>query len=1160
MRRKFIKTKSMKKTLAAIMVASLCMNQLSVGSLAAESSQDNIETPAGNVEVTVTTEVTVTDSTDHDGNNVQTITTTETWTSEPNTEVASDSNASTKVTVTGEQTDKTEITTNEKGEQVGYSESIKGSEQTEVTTTTSTTTETTENVLIDTQSSGPVSVEDYTINYTEQNPVTTEGQWIEGTPTPNSNWELTDTTTGEWEDIDVGRPDTSNDGTEDVTIANPLDTTDVTLNLTPGTSDTEEVRVVTLEDLAAGNIEGIKLDKNGNPVAENPYNESTDADGNTIVTSYEITKVADGYQITKKVVTTTTNTSTGAASEPSETGNNEDKGSTPITPTLSEELNQILATGTTETNANGENVTSATETTTNQNGDAVSIKTEIREIIENGKVVGYEVTKTTTTTKENSATNTSSAETTTSAPTSPAETFTLPQKPEASDTINPITSERIVVSVEEVKDTNGAVIGYKSTTTITDATGFELMKSSETVYGTKTSSRSTTTTDPTHETSNTTTTIVETEVVTYTAEELTRDVELSSERTDTIHTTEITDTTTWQFVTTDEGTYFIYQGQMFEVLGTSQHGNVSMSSLQPNMNLTPDGVDGANGTVNESTDLRNPTNDSTGGSISSGYDFIYTGYGLETAIRVNRGYDGNPDTTDPETLAHQFKLIDKQGNTHYVLCADLGTTAVRNTSYNMTNVETANYYVREGAAEKIKAIALNGYWGTSNGVGSLENCVALLRAYLKANNLDESIADQLTPGQALTATQAAIWNYGNSNESNKLHPELVTGQKYQSNGTLTGATREEALGVNYLYQALLALDPSQIDDPTTTFITETNFATESAIVIKEKPDDVAANSDTNPDNDVYKTDVSFTLEMKKSDVTGDLVIHVKDATGNIITTRRISGTGSEARIADGDIKEYENATTYILRDIQLSENVNITLNLAGTQNLAQGVYLYSAETYSTSQTFVGVASGTRKVDLNVNLTFEVTEPSAQLTTTTEKSGRKKTDTETYEKTYTRTDKRIDEKEDSSYERSATATTETDIYATLTVTELTEETTRYENAWEHKLEQIIADTIDDDPKDDDDDDDDPKEKDKDDPKEKDDDKPETPEVDNTETDPGIPHDVLGETYIGDGNIPVGVLPMTGDSSFLWMIMSALSGLGLAGCSFLEKKKNSLKSKK
>ncbi len=1150
MRKKFISNKAMKKALAAMMVASLCMNQMSVGALASEGTKDTVETPAGNVEVTVTTEVTVTDTANDDGTKVQTIVTTDTWDSEPNIVIASDSNATVDVTVTGRQTDTSTVTTDEEGNVDSFSEILTGSEQTEVTTTTTTTSEPEENVLIKDESSEPTTVDEYTVEKTDQTPTTTEGQWENGTPTPDGNWELIDSDPGQWENKDVGTPDTSADGTQDITLADPLDTTDVTLNLTPGTTATPiEEQLVTIEELVAGTVEGITLDADGNPVANTPSTEVID--GNTVTTSYVITKVENGYKVTKNVVTISTDTETGNVFEPTETGNIENKDSTAATPTLSEDLNELLANGTDETNANGENVKTKTESSTNADGDDVSVKTEIREIIENGKVVGYEVTKTTTTTKKDSDTTSSATETTTSAPTISTETFTLPQKPEASDITDATTGTRTVVSVEEVKDANGSVIGYKSTTVITNADGIEVMKSSETVYGTTKTSSSTTTTDPTHETTSTTTTIVETEVTTYTAEELARDVELSSKRTDTITTTEVTDTTSWEIVTTDDGTYFIYQGLMFQVVGGSENGDVSMSSLQPNLGLTPDIL---NGTISETTDLRTPTNDSTGGSISSGYDFIYTGYGLESAIKTITNYD-----TGSTTLTHQFKLIDSSGKAHYVLCADLGTTAIRNTSYNMENVETAGYYKREGAAEKIKAIALNGYWGTTSGIGSLEECRKLFRNWLQANGKDTSLADKLTHGEALTATQAAIWNYGNSKESNNLNPYYVAGPEYSGNGTSTEATdQEEKDCTNYFYQALLALNPSEIDDPTTTFITDENFATNSAIVIKDKTDNVAANEDTNPDNDVFKTDVSFTLQLNKDDVSGDLVVHIRDAKNpnNILYTRRISGEGSETRFSDGDIEAYENATTYTFRDIQLSENVTITLNLTGTQNLEQGVYLYSAETYSTSQTFVGVASGTRKVDLNVNLTFNVEEPRATLTTTTEKTGREKVDTETYEQTYTRTDTRVDETEETSYERSATATTQTEVYATLTVTEVTEETTRYEREWESSANGTVPVVVDgdtpvEDP-DDDPDDKPEKDKDRDEPShDKPEDKPETPTE--TESTP----EVLGITYINDDAIPMAVAPKTGERSILWLILSTLSGFGLAGLSFLEKKKNRFK---
>ena len=42
-------------------------------------------------------------------------------------------------------------------------------------------------------------------------------------------------------------------------------------------------------------------------------------------------------------------------------------------------------------------------------------------------------------------------------------------------------------------------------------------------------------------------------------------------------------------------------------------------------------------------------------------------------------------------------------------------------------------------------------------------------------------------------------------------------------------------------------------------------------------------------------------------------------------------------------------------------------------------------------------------------------------------------------------------------------------------------------------------------------------------------------------------------IEDNQIPLAVLPMTGDVSVIWMLISLISGLGLAGVSFTDRKK-------
>jgi len=1139
MTKKIMKTKKLRKTLAVVMIASLCMSQLTVGSLGAEISTDTVPTPAGNVDVTVTTEITTTETTEH-GKTTETTITTETWTSELTPDVEADDtadpNVETEVVVTGQETFTETTTTDSQGRVVYESEELKGHEQIDITTTTTIVGNPQENVLISEETKDLGTADEYTIEKLE-NTSTDQGTWQNGTPEAASDWIIIDETEGDWSSTNPGNPDTSNDGTENIVFEDPLTTQDVTLTFVQKTGGTakEERQAISLQQLADGKLEGVTL-VDGKPTIENKRVESTDADGNKVVTTYELKETQNGYELIKNVTTITVTPTPGTPTPPAadQLDDNGVSGGA-ATPTLDADLNEILTTGTEETNSNGETVKTKTETSVNNDGDHVNVKTDIREIKDaSGKVIGYEVTKTTTTTMVKEQTNTASAPTTTSDNPAPEDEFTLPSRPTASD-ITSETGERTVITVEDVKDSHGTVVGYKSIKVDYDANGEVIMKSSETIYGTTKKYNSTTEIDPTTEIVTTTTTVVETEVTNYSAKEFTRETDMTSVRTDHVTTTEVTDTTKYQLVTTDDGTYFIYEGKMYRVIASGDHGNVDITSIEPNLSLTPSGNNGA---VNDDRDLRNPSdtpgsNDGDALGIKDGYDFEYIGYGLESSIKaLTSGSSG--------TLVHQFKLIDRNNQTHYVLCADFSTTAQGYTDYNMVDVEAATYY-NSTAAQKIKAIALNGYWGTTVGIGSLEECRKVLRNWLQENNITNYDANNLTEGQALTATQAAIWNYGNSGNT-QMNPQDVAGSKY--GGSLTTF---EQTGVNYFYQALLALDPDKVNDPSTPLITENNFATETAIVIKDKSDTRTENTDNNTENDVYNSDLSFTLEMKKTDVNGDLVVHVIDNEGNTIASRRLSGQNSDGQnyelFGASDAIEDNGKTTYTIRDIQLTENVTITLQLSGTQYLAQGVYLYSAPVYDTSQTFVGVSSGNRNVNLSVNLEFEVHEPEASLTATTTKSGREKTDTTTYEKSYKRTDTRIDESRSETYERNATTTENTEVYATLTVTDITVETSRTENSWERGLEKSTRYTS---------------ERDNDDDGSKGDGEKSKKNTDNLVdviniSDDDVPLTAADIINIQDPEIPLAVLPMTGDVSVFWLFLSAISGLGLAGLTFSDKKK-------
>ena len=129
--------------------------------------------------------------------------------------------------------------------------------------------------------------------------------------------------------------------------------------------------------------------------------------------------------------------------------------------------------------------------------------------------------------------------------------------------------------------------------------------------------------------------------------------------------------------------------------------------------------------------------------------------------------------------AWQMIVKDKAGNLHTVYCADMSVPADPTVKYYLTNTEDADYYTNNQNGEKfpdggayLREIATNGYWGTADGeMGSLsklkENMLAAKEAGDSAlENLSIEEIETLTEGQALAATQAALWKYGNSFSKN----------------------------------------------------------------------------------------------------------------------------------------------------------------------------------------------------------------------------------------------------------------------------------------------------------------------------------------------------------------------------------------------------------
>lgn len=1007
--------KRMRKMMAMLMALSLCFSTIVLPAVADEivpeppadsgttvtvEITDSIGTPIGEKVTTTTTtsdSSSTTTNTQSNWNTQQTQDSSQEPVTNGNTTVTQTNTVITDVTGSENSTDKVEDLGN--GVQ-NYSGTTTGSETTTITDTTTTTTTTTNALQSDVTGETQTTID----NKIE------EGSWSDLQKTDDGQWQSTGTTGDGY--VQDGEKTTTNNGTTSVDVDNdPLKNTDVTLQMDAPTGDSTESTdskqlFIAIEDALANDItytDGQKLE-----------------DGSVVKYQYDANNNVIGYTITKITPTGSTNNNTptpGTSGEP------------------------VKAGGEVKTYVKPEGYTPCVDAPiVDENGKTIGTRTVEEILDENKNVIGYTITEKVITTPGNLP-NKSTEELDV-----PEPVRTLPERPVAPA---PVTKDGLTttVTVEDIVE-NGETVGYKTTKTVTDENGNEVSTESESIYGTVTSYKSTLTKTP--ERDEVTTTTVTTVYGTLTTQNYTVTTPGTTVNTSTRDVTnEI-----YELVETKDGLYFLFEGKMYQVQAITStnpddisHGTMNVTSVSPQLNLTPSG----DGSISESTDLRNPHYnnyvDVTYGEgysvdVGDGYDYKYVGYGLESSITAR--------TTNPNgTLVHQFKLQDEDGNFHYVLCADFNTTAYRDADYNMQNVMDATYYSSDNARH-IQAIVTNGYWGTSSGVGSLDAVKNFLK---EKSDLDDALIDNMTHGEALTATQAAIWYYGHSSNSPVLNntnaaKKQYDGSYYWDNGSRVWNYKDlsdsEIARVDALYQALINLDPNTVADGSTELLNTNNFATETQLIVKEKATTETGNVKTDAaGNEKYITDLTFSLDVKKSDLTGNLVVTVSDENGNVIRTEQIATDSSNLvgkLLADGTTSTTEQS--YTIRNLEVAEGVKINLNLSGTQNIAQGAYLYSAEVYSDSQTFVGLGYGSQEVNLNVQMEFTVTDPEAKVKHTTQKWSEKSVEKESY----TKTDNY--KKEKLGTQTNQTVTVNTKVFGTNVQQDVTQQETVQHRQWKN----------------------------------------------------------------------------------------------------------------
>lgn len=291
-----------------------------------------------------------------------------------------------------------------------------------------------------------------------------------------------------------------------------------------------------------------------------------------------------------------------------------------------------------------------------------------------------------------------------------------------------------------------------------------------------------------------------------------------------------------------------------------------------------------------------------------------------SAITKNSGvfrrifsYDnGTPDDYEDDIVLSGF------------YCADINTGTQWHLMYHLVNVEdlVAEGYYSADDVDHIRAIMKYGYqW--DNGDESLESLKALLEEAKANGEIDDTIDySVLTKRQAATATNMAVWQFGN---------------RYDEEVYLTSrdGNADNKKLIEEVYKFLITLTEEKTETPV---IGEDRFINDLAIEIGAPTGTQSAEG-----NDLYDVTIRFTLQapVSRGD---DLIAKVYDNNGKVVKTARIVGALKEGEEEIG-IATVGRKTYYVIGGLELAENEDtvFSIKLEGKQQLAEGVYLCESE-------------------------------------------------------------------------------------------------------------------------------------------------------------------------------------------------------------------------
>ena len=359
----------------------------------------------------------------------------------------------------------------------------------------------------------------------------------------------------------------------------------------------------------------------------------------------------------------------------------------------------------------------------------------------------------------------------------------------------------------------------------------------------------------------------------------------------------------------------------------------------------------------------------------AGYDYLYVGHGEDSLYGADWNLSEQVGGWRYGTGTAQFQLTDptKAGSVYTAYCADIDTTSKTGWWYKVENLEDAAYYARGDAADHIRAIALTGYWGTAAGTGSLGAVKEALCAAIDGGTLTTMTKEDvaaLTEGEALTATQMAIWKYGNPYEVITLGANtLDRGSPYwdycdevlRAQYGMDDAAIDDALArIEAVAAYLMGLTMTAAEAGETPILRDGELVKEVSLRVGQKVGE-----------GLYRADLLFSLQATLQQ--GDAVtVQLLGADGTVLGEGRIAPAEEEG------VLQPDSGGRYTLGGLTLKaeEELACRFALTGVQQLRRGVYVYTSEVREgvSSQTFVGLAEGETQVKGQQELTLRFTPP------------------------------------------------------------------------------------------------------------------------------------------------------------------------------------------